>query len=116
MEHRCNQCEGMAAVFRGDDWQQAGMELHPATILHLQKTRFDALCEGCVMALEALVLEAEGESLPRRPSEWIEGRHYYVDAGRWVFTAYYHILRGYCCGNGCRHCAYGIHLTDTAHN
>ena len=32
---------------------------------------------------------------------------YYVDeAGRLVFTAQYHLARGYCCGNGCRHCPY----------
>ncbi|MEO1009880.1 MAG: DUF5522 domain-containing protein [Bacteroidota bacterium] len=26
----------------------------------------------------------------------------------WVFTEFYHILRGQCCQNGCRHCAYGF--------
>lgn len=35
------------------------------------------------------------------------GRDYYVDeAGRLVFTAQYHLARGYCCDNGCRHCPY----------
>jgi hypothetical protein len=23
-----------------------------------------------------------------------------------VFTAAYHLKRGYCCGSGCRHCPY----------
>jgi hypothetical protein len=23
-----------------------------------------------------------------------------------VFTAQHHLKRGYCCGNGCRHCPY----------
>lgn len=36
----------------------------------------------------------------------VEGRDYYVENGLYVFTAYYHQQRGYCCGNGCRHCAY----------
>jgi hypothetical protein len=36
-----------------------------------------------------------------------EGTHYYIEDGKWVFTEYYHILRGYCCQSGCRHCAYG---------
>jgi hypothetical protein len=36
-----------------------------------------------------------------------EGRDYYVDRwGRVVFTATYLLERGYCCGNGCRHCPY----------
>ncbi len=33
---------------------------------------------------------------------------YYIDAktGLLVFTAQYHLKRGYCCGSGCRHCPY----------
>ncbi len=36
-----------------------------------------------------------------------EGVDYYLnDAGLLVFTAAYHLKRGYCCGNNCRHCPY----------
>lgn len=35
-----------------------------------------------------------------------EGVDYYVENGRWVFTAAYHLRRGVCCGRGCRHCPY----------
>lgn len=31
---------------------------------------------------------------------------YYLENGLWVFTAQYHLRRGYCCGSGCRHCPY----------
>lgn len=32
---------------------------------------------------------------------------FYVDEkGRTVFTPEYHLKRGHCCGNGCRHCPY----------
>jgi hypothetical protein len=32
---------------------------------------------------------------------------YYTDEnGLSVFTANYHLKRGYCCGNRCRHCPY----------
>ena len=31
---------------------------------------------------------------------------YYIENGAWVFTASYLKRRGYCCGNGCRHCPY----------
>jgi len=31
---------------------------------------------------------------------------YYLENGKVVFTPNYHIERGYCCGNGCRHCPY----------
>ncbi len=37
----------------------------------------------------------------------IEGEDYYIENGRWVFTASYHLKRGFCCGSGCRHCPYG---------
>lgn len=35
----------------------------------------------------------------------IEGEDYYLDSkGYMVFTEKYHLERGYCCQNGCRHC------------
>ena len=33
---------------------------------------------------------------------------YYYEKGFMVFTAAYHLKRGYCCKNLCRHCPYGI--------
>lgn len=38
--------------------------------------------------------------------EFIEGKHYYLDTGKVIFTELYNKDRGYCCGNKCRHCAY----------
>lgn len=35
-----------------------------------------------------------------------EGLDYYIENGFYVFTAHYLKNRGYCCGNGCRHCPY----------
>jgi hypothetical protein len=32
---------------------------------------------------------------------------YYNEQGLMVLTAHYHRERGYCCGNGCRHCPFG---------
>lgn len=34
------------------------------------------------------------------------GADYYLENGRCVFTAAYLARRGWCCGNGCRHCPY----------
>jgi Family of unknown function (DUF5522) len=36
-----------------------------------------------------------------------EGIDFYLEDGRFVLTAHYLLSRGYCCGNGCRHCPYG---------
>jgi hypothetical protein len=39
---------------------------------------------------------------------FVEGLDYYIEAGRWVFTAHYLQKRGSCCASGCRHCPYGF--------
>lgn len=41
-----------------------------------------------------------------------EGLGYYIAAGRWVFTAAYHLKRGHCCQNVCRHRPFGNSPTD----
>lgn len=55
------------------------------------------ICHRCVAAF-------------RRTRQWRPeagpGDVYLDDRGRMVFTAGYHLRRGYCCGNGCRHCPY----------
>jgi len=33
---------------------------------------------------------------------------FYFDHGLMVFTAAYHLRRGYCCSSGCRHCPYPV--------
>jgi len=36
----------------------------------------------------------------------VENEDYYMDHGLMVLTARYHLRRGYCCEQGCRHCPY----------
>jgi hypothetical protein len=39
----------------------------------------------------------------------VENEDYYLTPeGYKVFTEKYHLKRGYCCQNGCRHCPYGF--------
>jgi hypothetical protein len=38
--------------------------------------------------------------------EFIDGVHYYIEDTRVIFTEQYHLQRGDCCGNKCRHCPY----------
>jgi len=33
---------------------------------------------------------------------------FYFDRGLMVLSRHYHLRRGYCCGNGCRHCPYPL--------
>jgi hypothetical protein len=39
-------------------------------------------------------------------NKYVEGIHYYMEGERIIFTSLFHIERGQCCGNGCKHCPY----------
>jgi hypothetical protein len=52
-----------------------------------------------------------GKSL-ENGNQLIENIDYYMDEnGLLVFTKAYHLKRGYCCKNGCRHCPYETDVT-----
>jgi len=57
------------------------------------------LCRSCVSAFEL-------RQTPKPTTAILTGDHYFTPDGLLVFTAEYHLRRGYCCGNGCRHCPY----------
>jgi hypothetical protein len=39
--------------------------------------------------------------------ELVLGEDYYINENQnWVFTSEYHLKRGYCCENKCKHCPY----------
>lgn len=44
----------------------------------------------------------------------VEGEDYYLENGLLIFTAHYHLRRGHCCGNRCRHCPYDWAAVPTA--
>jgi len=43
---------------------------------------------------------------PPQPPPGLDPEDYYYEGPYLVFTAAYHLKRGYCCGSGCRHCPY----------
>ncbi len=47
-----------------------------------------------------------------RNAQLIEHIDYIVENGNYVFTRWYHLKRGYCCGNGCRNCPWVAFNTD----
>jgi hypothetical protein len=85
-----------------------GLVIEPETSVFLQKTEYGCLCPNCLMAINEFVLAAQNDSFPTKREQMKEGLHYYLEGGYWVFTEFYHFLRGHCCKNGCRHCAYGF--------
>jgi Family of unknown function (DUF5522) len=43
----------------------------------------------------------------QKADKFVEGVDYYFDDdGLMVLTGHFLLKRGYCCGNGCRHCPY----------
>ena len=43
----------------------------------------------------------------------IEGVDYYIENGLFIMTELFHQKRGFCCGNGCRHCAFDpVHVKN----
>jgi len=48
----------------------------------------------------------EAEQAAKATSEPLCPEDFYWDGPYMVFTAAYHLRRGYCCNSGCRHCPY----------
>ncbi len=42
----------------------------------------------------------------RNQGEFIEHIDYTIENGNYVFSTWYHLKRGTCCGSGCRNCPY----------
>lgn len=75
---------------------------------YLQKTNYDCLCNNCLVELNSQVELSRQYTYPILQNNLEEGIHYYQEGPYMVMTELYHIIRGYCCRSGCRHCAYGF--------
>ena len=40
--------------------------------------------------------------------------YYHSEVGYIVYTEKYHLKRGYCCQNSCKHCPYGFNKAKTS--
>lgn len=101
--HRCG--ESQADLIQVN--MSAFMEADPLRAdRYLEETHYKTLCTPCRDDVEGMLLQAEKEV--HLPARLTEGLHFYKEGPLMVFTEYYHILKGYCCQNRCRHCAYGL--------
>jgi len=71
-----------------------------------EKRNAACICESCIRLFY---------TDPKNSSAHIaEAGDFYFDGnGLMVLTAQYHLRRGYCCANGCRHCPYPEHSVST---
>ncbi|RME94604.1 MAG: hypothetical protein D6772_14360 [Bacteroidetes bacterium] len=109
MHKKCPRCQAIFKCQAGkiENCACTKVLLTEDTRRYLQQTSYDCLCTTCLMELNELVTLARQLPLPTTRAAFKENLHYYLDAGNWVMTEFYLIQRGYCCGNGCRHCPYG---------
>ena len=78
----------------------------------------DCLCPDCLkIALQEKTEQYVADFMNGRAENYlggklpmnappVEGIDYYVEHGNFVLKGWYLLKRGYCCGNGCRHCPY----------
>ena len=105
----CSRCS-TAIECRANDISKcdcAKIEITKETTRFLKQTNYNCLCNECLSQVDQLVVMSE-----EIPKKMIPKIHYYIENGNYVFTELYHIQRGYCCGSGCRHCAYGFRTND----
>ena len=94
----CQLCTPNA--YKGPCWCD-GVEI-PETLIAQVPTELrnkTCICRECVMQFHRTKPNDAG-------SQRVSAREFYFEAGLMVFTASYHLRRGYCCGHNCRHCPY----------
>ncbi|WP_411994193.1 DUF5522 domain-containing protein [Agarivorans sp. DSG3-1] len=115
----CPGCgESLACTANAQCWCMKMPTILPVT---LGLTGDACFCQGCLSKKLAVKLERLIASTPHaemleqaaryRPigeasSKLQEHLDYTTENGFMVFSAWYHLKRGTCCGNDCRHCPY----------
>ena len=104
----CGRCFVLFTCKGGDvlTCQYSSVQLSQLAADFLSKTIYDCLLGNFGSELNTLV-NTNPQRIASNPAHLIEKPHYYKEGGYFIFTELYHYLKGQCCGNKCRHCAYG---------
>jgi len=112
-----NQCRvAKGHLYKGPCW--CHQVIVPGPVLN--RLAADAIepacvCRPCLETVARVARECDGietiltevRRVIRPKASTVLEEDFYLDAdGNTVFTAAYHLKRGNCCGNGCRHCPY----------
>ena len=101
-EKICSRCRAVFSCGAAQSDQSCWCEHLPHVPL-IADEQTDCFCPKCLSeAIEKISVPSQTAALPLLR----EGEDYYLDGGVMVFTAAYHLKRGYCCDSGCRHCPY----------
>ena len=109
-EKICTRCRAVFTCGAAQRDQSCWCERLPHVPL-IADEQADCFCPQCLSEAIAKLNAPESgpnEVLDQQASLPLlrEGQDYYVEGGVMVFTAAYHLSRGYCCDSGCRHCPY----------
>lgn len=104
---RCPLCDGpndcqlcTTAAYKGPCWCESVKIPDKLLVRVLPEARNRAcICRACVAVFHR-------EQSAAAPLPVVPGDFYFGPDGLMVFTAAYHLRRGYCCGSNCRHCPY----------
>jgi len=118
MNAKTKQCPACAAEFTCKPEQGATScwcKHYPAVIAfengqhcYCPKCLAKLASESIIKHLQTLTLEQSVALASRYRTDLapVENIDYTLDAGNLVFSRWYHLKRGSCCGSGCRHCPY----------
>ena len=100
---------------------------YPALMPVPESGTADCVCPACLTQMTQDVINqtidtvaihaaAPQAAIACSDQQLIEGLDYQVNAlGHWVFSRWFLLRRGTCCGNGCLNCPYG-HINVTANS
>ena len=102
-------------LYKGPCWfHEIIVPNHILTRLAAERMEPACLCRPCLETVAQIsrehddtdaILAQVRQAIAQRVSPADEP-DFYMDDGNVVFTAAYHLKRGNCCANGCRHCPY----------
>jgi hypothetical protein len=98
-ENDCQLCS--VATYKGPCWCES-VSIPEALLARVppEQRNTACICRACVTTFHRE--QASPQPLAIRPGD------VYFDHGLMVFAEAFHLRRGYCCGNGCRHCPYPV--------
>ncbi|MGB6692022.1 MAG: DUF5522 domain-containing protein [Terracidiphilus sp.] len=99
-------CNRMVSNVKREDIRALGE--HPFVTRRMLRSIWTAWTEFRVFRPAGENRRMDGKSpAVSKPLPALAPEDYYFEGPYMVFTAAYHLKRGYCCGSGCRHCPYG---------
>lgn len=94
-----SKCQNCGELFRCQAEETSGCWCMELPAISTFDENQNCSCPNCLK----MKIESKSKTKPEPLRENVD---YYIENGRWVFTAVFHAKRGTCCGSKCRHCPF----------